>query len=204
MSRSRDTFLERVRRAVETGNRAGCTPPLPAPGTTGYQGAGPDPVLRFCEGFAAVGGHAHRVADTETAIVRVLELVRNKSVQRVILGRDEFLDTLKLPERMTAAGVEVIRVDAPSPESSRDPFFAADLGISGAAAFIAETGTIVVRASPREPRSLSLLPPVHVVIAERSRLLPDLFDLFEPNRQGDALQLPSCLRHHGPEQDGRH
>jgi L-lactate utilization protein LutC len=193
MSGSRDAFLERVRRAVESGNRAGCAPALPGSGTAGYQGAGADPVLRFCEGLSAVGGQAHRVGDTETAIARVLELVQNKSVQRVVLGRDEVLDSLRLPEQLTAAGVEVILVDKLSPETSRDPFFAADLGISGAAVLIAETGTIVVRACPEEPRSLSLLPPVHVVVVEQSRLLPDLFDLFEPKREGQPSQLPSCL-----------
>jgi L-lactate utilization protein LutC len=142
--------------------------------------------------LSAVGGQAHRVSDAETATARVLELVQHHSARRVVLGREEFLDSLKLPERLTAAGIDVIQVDALTPERSRDPFFAADLGISGAATLVAESGTIVLRACPQEPRSLSLLPPVHVVIAERSRLLPDLFDLFDPKRTGEPPQLPSC------------
>jgi L-lactate dehydrogenase complex protein LldG len=133
------------------------------------------------------------VGDTETAIARVLELVQNKSVERVVLSRDGFVDSLKLPERLAAAGVEVNLVDTLSPKNSRDPLFAADVGITGAAALIAETGTVVVRACPEEPRSVSLLPPVHIVVAERSLLLPDLFDLFAPKRAGGAPQLPSCL-----------
>jgi L-lactate dehydrogenase complex protein LldG len=193
MSGSRDIFLERVRRAVEAGNRVGTTSPLPAPGTAGYQGAGPDPVRRFCERLSAVGGHAHPVADSKAAIARLLELVQSKAAKRVVLGRDDFLDSLNLPDHLAARGIQVIPVDKLSPETSRDPLFAADLGISGAATLIAETGTIVVRACTEEPRSLSLLPPVHVVVAEQSRLLPDLFDLFEPKRQGEPVQMPSCL-----------
>ena len=60
-----------------------------------------------------------------------------------------------------------------------EQFFAADVGVTGADFLVAETSSIVVRARPDEPRSLSLLPPVHIVVAERSQLVPDLFDLFE-------------------------
>jgi L-lactate dehydrogenase complex protein LldG len=47
---------------------------------------------------------------------------------------------------------------------------------------------------PKEPRSFSLLPPVHLAVAEQAQLLPDLFDLFDPafwERRGGTL--PSCL-----------
>jgi L-lactate dehydrogenase complex protein LldG len=67
------------------------------------------------------------------------------------------------------------------------------LGISSADYLIAETGTIVLRVSPEEPRSLSLLPPVHVVLADRTRLVPDLFDLFDSKLGDEAPALPSCL-----------
>jgi L-lactate dehydrogenase complex protein LldG len=78
--------------------------------------------------------------------------------------------------------------------TSRDTFFAADLGISGVDHLIAETGSIALLTQPSEPRSLSLLPPIHIAVAETSQLLPDLFDLFEPalwqQRPGG---VPSCL-----------
>ena len=63
---------------------------------------------------------------------------------------------------------------------------------------MAETGTIVLQARPQQPRSLSLLPPVHIAIAEPSQLLPDLFDLFEifgsaETDSAPGAKLPSCL-----------
>jgi L-lactate dehydrogenase complex protein LldG len=190
---SRDSFLERVRLAVKAGNRAGHAIVLEPRGTIGYGGAGPDPAVRFCDELTAAGGHAHPVPDAETAVVRVLELVQNKSARRIVLGRIPCLAALGLPERLSAAGVEVVPVDTLTPATSRDPLFAADLGISGVDFLIAETGSLVVRACPAEPRSLSLLPPVHIVVAERARLLPDLFDLFEPKHWGEPPSLPSCL-----------
>jgi L-lactate utilization protein LutC len=190
---SRDAFLERVRRAVEAGNHAGHAAGIPQRGATGYQGAGPDLTTRFCEQLIAAGGQAHRVPDAEGAVTRLLELVQTKSIRRVVLGRSSFLNTLQLPERLGAAGIEVISIHTLSPENSRAPLFAADLGISSADYLIAETGTIVLRASPEEPRSLSLLPPVHIVFADRTRLLPDLFDLFDANLTAEPPTLPSCL-----------
>jgi L-lactate utilization protein LutC len=166
---------------------------IPERGATGYQGAGSDPASRFCEQLIAAGGQAHRVPDAEGAVTRLLELVQTKSIRRVVLGRSSFLNTLQLPKRLGAAGLEVVSVHAFSPENSRAPLFAADLGISSADYLIAETGTIVLRASPEEPRSLSLLPPLHVVLADRTRLVPDLFDLFDAKLGVEVPDLPSCL-----------
>jgi L-lactate dehydrogenase complex protein LldG len=193
MTSSRHAFLERVRAAVEAGNRAGHAPALEPRGATGYQGAGPDIAGRFCERFALAGGRAHRVSTAAEAVTRVLDIVRSKSARSVVLGRSSFLDSLNLAEQLAAAGAEPLPVDKLSPENSRDPLFAAEVGISGADFLIAESGTVVVQARPEGPRSLSLLPPVHLVLAERARLVPDLFDVFDAQRWGEPPSLPSCL-----------
>jgi L-lactate dehydrogenase complex protein LldG len=105
------------------------------------------------------------------------------------------VDSLDLPTPLRSLGIAVVPVETLVPDAARDPFFAADVGISGVDALIAETGTVVLKARPDEPRSLSLLPPVHIAVAERGQLLADLFDLFEsfpaPGGQGPAL--PSCV-----------
>jgi L-lactate dehydrogenase complex protein LldG len=67
------------------------------------------------------------------------------------------------------------------------------VGISGVDCLIAETGTIALLARPEEPRSLSLLPPVHIAIATRGQIVPDLFDLFERQDWPERGGPPSCL-----------
>lgn len=187
---TRDDFLQRVRQAVEEGNRAGSAAPLEPRGNVGYQGAGPDPVARFRDELTAAGGQFHLAANRESAVEQVLELIRSKSARSVLVGRGPVLDLLNLAERLRAAGLEVVEVDRLTADNCRGPLFAADLGISGVDHLIAETGSLVVKSRPEEPRSLSLLPPIHVAVADRSQLLADLFDLFEP---GDGKALPSCL-----------
>jgi L-lactate utilization protein LutC len=187
MSDEREAFLQRVRRAVVEGNRAGAVPPLPERGTIGYQGAGDDAVQRFCTELTAAGGFPHLVEDRSSATNSVMDLLKAKLARRVLLGRGPVLDALPLFEALQAAGVEVARTDSPPAEGWREAAFAADVGISGVDYLIAETGSVALYTRPDQPRGLSLLPPVHIAVADRSQLLPDLFDLFA---KGDH---PSCL-----------
>jgi L-lactate dehydrogenase complex protein LldG len=190
---SREAFLQRVRQAVAEGNRAGGAPPLPTRGDIGYQGAGDNPVERFRIELLAAGGALHVVPNVAAAADKVLELVTAKSARQVLLGRGAVLDRLGVAERLRALGAETALVDSLAENEVRSTFFAAEIGISGVAYLIAETGTVVVRTAADEPRSLSLLPPVHIAVADRSQLLPDLFDLFTILERERSSVLPSCV-----------
>jgi L-lactate dehydrogenase complex protein LldG len=192
MSTPREVILNRVRKAVADGNRAGSAIPLPVRGDIGRQGAGTDPVTRFCDELTAAGGRAHLVPDADKAAARMLELVHAKAAARVLLGRGPVLDGLHLSQRLRANGIQVQEVDMLVAGTERDQFFQADLGISGVAYAVAETGTLVMASARSEPRSLSLLPPVHIAVVGQSQLLPDLFDFFAALETGKT-QLPSCL-----------
>jgi len=50
----------------------------------------------------------------------------------------------------------------------------ADLGVTGCDCLIAATGSIAVSTRSAGGRTLSVLPPVHLVIARRNQLVPDL------------------------------
>jgi L-lactate utilization protein LutC len=196
MTTSREAFLQRVRQAVAEGNRAGAAPPLEARGGVGYQGAGPDPVARFAEQLTAAGGFPHVVPDRAAAVRHVVDLVRGANARRILLGRGPFIDNLDLQTHLKALNADVNCVDRLAVDQ-RDSLFAADVGISGVEALVAETGTVVVATRADEPRSLSLLPPVHIAVAECGQLVPDLFDLFAAFAPGAAnaagRPLPSCL-----------
>jgi L-lactate utilization protein LutC len=67
------------------------------------------------------------------------------------------------------AGFTVHRGQAPTIEGA---------GISQAAYGLAATGSVVLLASPEEPRARSLLPSVHVTLLREERILPGLDELF--------------------------
>jgi L-lactate utilization protein LutC len=192
VSAGRDAFLQRIRRAVQTGNRTGQAPPLPARGSVGYQGAGPHPAASFCEQFSAAGGKAHRVARHEAAASKVLELLQAKAARRVLLGRGTLLDSLALAQRLRLQGFDVARAEDQS-VLDRESLFAADIGITGVDYLVAETGSLVLLSLPDTPRSLSLLPPIHIAVATADQIVPDLFDLVDPTSWGPNPMLPSCI-----------
>jgi L-lactate dehydrogenase complex protein LldG len=191
MTNIRDSILQHIRRAVAEGNRLGPVPELENRGSIGYQGAGADPVARFRETFTNAGGQFHLVLERDAVIAKVRDLIQVHSARKVLLGAGPVLQSLNLRQALQASGLEVTDVELLDATNCQAPFFAADIGISGVQYLIAETGTAVMASNPSDPRSVSLLPPVHIAIAERRQLMPDLFDLFAKYRAGDAL--PSCL-----------
>jgi L-lactate dehydrogenase complex protein LldG len=180
--RDRQRFLDAVRAAVREGNRAGGAPPLPQRGNVGHQGAAADPVAKLGAELAAAGGFLHRVADADAAITAVVRLITERSASRVLLAGGPFIDSLSLDRALKAVGVEVV-----PPGAGREAFFAADVGVTGVEAVIAETGTLVLATRPDQPRAASLLPPVHVAVAHRGQIVADLFDLF------GSAEVPACL-----------
>ena len=79
-----------------------------------------------------------------------------------------------------AAGYHVHRGAAPVIEGAES---------SEALYGLADTGSVVLAASPTEPRARSLLPEVHVSLLREDRILPGLAELFEAL----GTDLPSQL-----------
>jgi L-lactate dehydrogenase complex protein LldG len=87
--------------------------------------------------------------------------------------------------------------------------------VSAAAHALADPGSVVIAASPEEPRSRSLLPDVHVTTVTEDRVLPGLDELFQrvggslpsslaivsgPSRSADIEQV-LALGVHGPREE---
>ena len=73
----------------------------------------------------------------------------------------------------------------------------ADVGITSADYALADTGTLVMLSSPQEARLISLLPPAHIAVVPRERILTGLDELFSvlPN---PAEQTSSMVLITGP------
>ena len=83
-------------------------------------------------------------------------------------------------ENAEAVGFHVHRGEAPAIEGA---------GMSRAAYALADTGSVVLAASPDEPRAASLLPEVHITLVYEDVILSGLDELFAA--VGD--DLPSSL-----------
>jgi len=170
---AREEILRRLR---ATGEAEAPLPEIRAPiRITG------DPVQLFLERAAAVGADVVRITSGGLA-ERVVRDLRRRGVQAVAVWEDPVLASVQ--SALRAEGVEILLPqDQTSTRVTR-----ADAGVTTADYAIAETGTLVLTCSPLRPRSTSLLPPLHVAVLSRDRILPTLEHLFT-----DLHVLPSAL-----------
>lgn len=81
-------------------------------------------------------------------------------------------------EACAARGVSTLESDVRTdPDGQREDLARLDgatVGVTGAVALLADTGSIVVSSGAGRPRLASLLPPVHVALVTRAQLVPSL------------------------------
>jgi L-lactate dehydrogenase complex protein LldG len=75
----------------------------------------------------------------------------------------------------------------------KDALEACDAGITGCEALVAQTGSILVSSATCGGRALSVLPPVHVVVATPDQIAATLADTFDLLRERHGKSLPSML-----------
>ncbi len=113
--------------------------------------------------------------DVENLTGRLVEFLRVKKCQRLAICAAKLLDNIGLTGALRDAGFDVRGQGSITLDETYD----VDCGITDVYCAVAETGSLVVRASTSQGRSISLVPPIHVAIVEPRNFLPDLVDLFE-------------------------
>ncbi|HFE65710.1 MAG TPA: lactate utilization protein [Chloroflexi bacterium] len=152
---------------------------LPAPWQSRRHFA--DLAERFSESLTAVHGEVLRAASREEALQQVGNVIAELGAQKVVVNGVRPLTDIPWREKWPQA--EWYQVG--QTEGDLTAFCAAaDLGISSAAAALAETGSIVIYSGPAQSRLATLLPPVHLALVPTSCLTADLFT-FTASRRGE-------------------
>jgi L-lactate dehydrogenase complex protein LldG len=135
----------------------------------GPRHADQDLAERFCEELAALGGEVVRCGPAEIP-GRMLSFLHEQEIAAIQAWEAPYLPA-DLIEALRQEGIQV--------SHAADPQIR--LGLTGALAGIAETGSLVLAAGPGRPATASLLPEIHVALMR-------IGDLQE--RLAQALQLP--------------
>jgi len=119
------------------------------------------------------------LAEDESAAARHLAAIADAvSAHSIAVSDDPLVRRL-----VSAAGLDAMCFDG---WRDRERLFAADLGVSGAQAGIAETGSLVLDAQAELHRLVSLVPPVHVAILRAAAIVTDLGQTLSAlDRSGD-------------------
>lgn len=163
MSESREEILRRLR------SRQG---DVPHPGAWESRREFPDLVNRFAAALEVARGEVFVEDNLEAAVARLEGLLHELDAHLVVANREPPLDGLDLPTRFPAFSWHVAGENL---ASWRDYCSEADVGLSGAQAALAETGTVIVDSADGRSRLVTLLPPVHIVLLPASRLTSDIF-----------------------------
>ncbi len=184
---SRDAFLATVRdRLLATTSH---TTPRPVGTTTTpvppvrWSVDLSDPVGAFTAAATAAGAD---VVDGrgQGALVDLARRLGGDGVRTAVTSRDP--EVPPVAEALAQAGIDVDR------RPGADVAAGVDLGVTGAAHGLALTGSLVVDSRRAGTRLASLLPPVHLAVLDRVRILPDLGALLRG--LGDRAEaLPSNL-----------
>jgi L-lactate dehydrogenase complex protein LldG len=106
---------------------------------------------------------------------KLVEFLKSNHCHKLALAESPLLDHLQLAEQLNANGFDAKRWS----EITLDELYQFDCGITDVTYAVAETGSLVIRASATHGPAISLVPNIHVAILEPKNFLPDLVDLFE-------------------------
>ena len=187
--------LERMRAAVASRTATGLFPSAPVehPGALERGDAPRDPrhlVDTFCERLEALGGSPHVFPTTSAAADHVLALSKRLGGAAAFVAWED-------GEPLVAAASAALRADGwrqvsqvlGAPPEGRQAqvhdIAGCQVGITGAEAALAATGSVVLRTGPGRGRLASLLPPVHVVLVEAARLAWSLAEFLRAQADSD-------------------
>lgn len=125
-------------------------------------------------------GHTKRIVAWDHPLIDALALERDLKEPAVSLHRPPTLSAGKA--ELDPQAVRAFR------EHAREAF----IGITAADFCLAETATLVLKTRPGQPRSVSLLPTMHVAVIHLENLLRDLKELYtilkwDPTQRAEGL-----------------
>jgi L-lactate dehydrogenase complex protein LldG len=139
--------------------------------------------LKFARELQPLGGDFLGTLTPKEAVARVLEIAAGMKARTVAVGAGIVSDSASIAAALERAGVSVIRPAATADDSARielrGGFAGCDLAVVEADYAIAATGTLAMVATPERPASITLVPPVNVVLVSADRILPDLASVLD-------------------------
>jgi L-lactate dehydrogenase complex protein LldF len=150
-------------------------------------------------------GFNHRAEDAGYRVVEtdlgewIVQLRHERPSHMVMpavhLSRQEIGSDMSAALGQVVSGEDIAVQVATARDEIRDAFFAAGMGITGANALIAESGTVMMVTNEGNGRLCASVPPIHVVLAGIEKLIPTIDDAVTQlrllARSGTAQRITS-------------
>jgi L-lactate utilization protein LutC len=173
-----ETVISAIRQGLNTGTAEHPDhTAAPAPQVVSAPLACDELRTRFIAALKDAGAQPIEATDEAGGAEQAAAIIRAHDLHSAAIAEGITTDSASVAARLAADGCEVIRIGSRDDRASvnlKQRLSAIDVGIVEADYAIASTGTLAMVATPQRPRSVSLLPPINIVILRAGRILPDL------------------------------
>lgn len=124
----------------------------------------------FCKAMETVRTEVHRVTESDWA-EKLVQLAKAKKLNNLLYApagplAKKIEDAWQVGEHLP----KLVSREADVDEWKEELFFDIDATITSTRGGIAEVGAIILWPTPQEPRSFSLVPPIHIAVVEADKL----------------------------------
>jgi L-lactate dehydrogenase complex protein LldG len=195
----KDRILGRIREALSV------SAPVPGAhgGGDGHTPSEPEALKTISQWLPAVGGtfeewialfarnseelktDFHLLGSREELPARLGALAEDEGWRRIAAHTTPLTD-----HALGGVSLPILRTDDPFDMTELER---CDAGVTGCDALVAQTGSVVVSNRSAGGRALSVVPPHHVVVAEREKLVADLSAGFAVLRSNYGASFPSFM-----------
>ena len=146
-------------------------------------------ITAFIERMQAVRGEVHRLERDDWVDWLARELPA-RELHNVLIGTGDPGDALmdRAPD-----GVSLKRYRAPIETWKPELFNEIDVAVTGARAGLAESGSLVLWPDAREPRLMSLVPPVHIAVLDADKLYENFADAIAVEGWANGMPTNALL-----------
>ncbi|MFQ5778067.1 MAG: lactate utilization protein C [Terriglobia bacterium] len=183
---TRAQVLDSIRRALTRRD----TVPLPEARPAQREASSASLAERFAREAEKVGASVAVAAGPAAARAQVRRWLEAHQAHDVVCAPTPLVKRLELA---SSAGTIKVMDPAMSTRERRERLLAAEVGISDADYGLADTGTLVVRATPEQGRLVSLAPPVHIALLSARSILPNLAACFSALNPREETRRSSLL-----------
>ena len=201
-------FLNRIRNSLQHTLLPEASPEHPG-SFEGYTFQADAPVEKLIEDFRqeleTLSGHVYTPKDRAEVVPIILKILRRHKAKRLIAWDETDLGLAGINAALAKAGLLIESDYMPFNSIEREERLAqldgVIVGLTGADAGLADTGTLALISGPGRGRLASLLPPVHIALLPAQRLYPSL-PTFLASNPSAATQGSNLVFVAGPSRSG--
>jgi len=145
-----------------------------------------DTVKKFIYELERLGATGKLLRTYADVVKHISEFVMEKGAKLVLMGGLERRLSSELSKAITSLGASCFDVNDVERRNLRKLLEKADIGITGADLAVAETGSLVIASENDAERLLSCLPPIHIAIISKEKILDNFLELAEWFRKVQA------------------